>query len=165
MSDSTCIYGGCHRPWRPLPRGRIIAKAIPGQSKCRIEPPRSFAIAERSIDRPEPSCDRNFKPLVLGQNQSDADTLTFACAVRAQWGVDVIFRGDQARFRTGDGPQNIAIIRHTTLRFHVLNQPPVSNREERRLSGNRHPSDRLTFKRFPCLGERVDMEPDHIGGS
>jgi hypothetical protein len=23
---------------------------------------------------PEPSCDRNFKPLVLGQNQSDADT-------------------------------------------------------------------------------------------
>ena len=35
--------------------------------------PRSFAISERSIDRPGPSRDRNFKPLVLGQNQSDAD--------------------------------------------------------------------------------------------
>jgi hypothetical protein len=87
-----------------------------------------------------------------------------ACRAGAM-GVDVIFRGDQARSRTGDGPQNIAIIRHTTLCFHVLNQPPAS-RTGRNVDylGNRHPSDRLTFKRLPCLGERVDIEPDHIGG-
>ena len=36
--------------------------------------PPSFAISERSIDRSGPSCDRNFKPLDLGENQSDADT-------------------------------------------------------------------------------------------
>jgi hypothetical protein len=35
--------------------------------------PRSFAIMERPIDRPGLPCNRNFKPLVLGQNQSNAD--------------------------------------------------------------------------------------------
>jgi predicted transposase YbfD/YdcC len=46
--------------------------------------------------------------------------LTFAGVVRAHWGVenrlhgvlDVIFREDLACFRTGHGPQNMAIIRH-----------------------------------------------------
>ena len=51
----------------------MIAGPVPMSD--RADPP-SFAISERSIDRPRPSCDRrNFKPLVLGQNQSNADTL------------------------------------------------------------------------------------------
>ncbi len=32
---------------------------------------------------------------------------------RLHWVLDLIFREDLARFRTGDGPQNMAIIRHT----------------------------------------------------
>ncbi len=90
--------------------------------------------------------------------------LTFARAVRAHWGVenrlhwvlDVIFREDLARFRTGDGPQNMAIIRHTILNLlsrakpdDQPQEPAETGRVERRLSGNAHPTDRLTFKRFP----------------
>jgi predicted transposase YbfD/YdcC len=45
--------------------------------------------------------------------------LTFARAVRAHWGVenrlhwvlDVVFREDLVRFRRGDGPQNMVILR------------------------------------------------------
>jgi predicted transposase YbfD/YdcC len=49
------------------------------------------------------------------------NALNFARAVRAHWGVedrphwvlDVTFHEDLARFMTGDGPQNMAIIRNT----------------------------------------------------
>jgi hypothetical protein len=34
---------------------------------------------------------------------------------RLHWVLDVIFREDLARFRTGDALQNMAIIRHATL--------------------------------------------------
>jgi predicted transposase YbfD/YdcC len=69
--------------------------------------------------------------------------LSFAHAVRAHWGVenrlhwvlDVVFREDLARFRTGDGPQNMAIIRHTAL--NLLNQakPTVSFKNRRKRAG------------------------------
>ncbi len=77
--------------------------------------------------------------------------LTFARAVRAHWGVenrlhwvlDVIFREDLARFRTGHGPQNMAIIRHTALNLLARAKPTTSlknrretGRVERQLPGN-----------------------------
>ena len=37
--------------------------------------PRSAAISERLIDRPGPHGERKFNPLVLGQNQTTADSL------------------------------------------------------------------------------------------
>jgi hypothetical protein len=37
--------------------------------------PQSSAISERSIGRPGPRYERKFNPLVLGQNQTTADTL------------------------------------------------------------------------------------------
>ena len=46
--------------------------------------PRSFAISERSIDRLRPSHDPNFNPLVLDQNQGDADR----CGASPNEGVD-----------------------------------------------------------------------------
>jgi len=107
--------------------------------------------------------------------------LTFARAVRAHWGVenrlhwvlDVIFREDLARFRTGDGPQNMAIIRHTSPQSaltrqtnHQSEEPAETGRLERRLPGNRHPPDRLTFKRFPCgpWERRLTFPVLHQGG-
>ena len=60
--------------------------------------------------------------------------LTFARAVRARWGMenrlhwvpDVIFHEDLARFRTGHGPQNMAVIRHTpSICSHAPNQRSV----------------------------------------
>ena len=69
--------------------------------------------------------------------------LTFARAVRAHWGVenrlhwvlDVIFREDLARLRTGDGPQNMAIIRHTTLNLLSRAEPTTSLKNRRKRAG------------------------------
>jgi predicted transposase YbfD/YdcC len=69
--------------------------------------------------------------------------LSFARAVRAHWGVenrlhwvlDVIFREDLARFRTGDGPQNMAIIRHTALNLLARAKPTVSMKNRRKRAG------------------------------
>jgi predicted transposase YbfD/YdcC len=51
------------------------------------------------------------------------DAETFARAVRAHWGVenrlhwvlDVVFHDDLARLRSGHGPENMAIIKHTAM--------------------------------------------------
>ena len=69
--------------------------------------------------------------------------LAFARAVRAHWGVenrlhwvlDVVFREDLARFRTGDGPQNMAIIRHTALNLLSRAKPTVSLKNRRKRAG------------------------------
>jgi predicted transposase YbfD/YdcC len=69
--------------------------------------------------------------------------LTFAGAVRAHWGVenrlhwvlDVVFRDDLARFRTGDGPQNMAIVGHTALNLLPLARPTTSLKNRRKRAG------------------------------
>ena len=69
--------------------------------------------------------------------------LAFARAVRAHWGVenrlhwvlDVVFREALARFRTGDGPQNMAIIRHTVLNLLSPAKPTVSLKNRRKRAG------------------------------
>jgi predicted transposase YbfD/YdcC len=69
--------------------------------------------------------------------------LTFAHAVRSHWGgenrlhwvLDVVFREDLARFRTGDGPQNMAIIRHTALNLLNRAKPTVSFKNRRKRAG------------------------------
>lgn len=51
------------------------------------------------------------------------DAKTFARAVRAHWGIenglhwvlDVVFHDDLARLRSGNGPQNMAIVRHMAI--------------------------------------------------
>jgi hypothetical protein len=44
----------------------------------------------------------------------------------------VIFREDLARLRTGDGPQNMAIIRHATLNFLSRAKPTISLKNRRK---------------------------------
>lgn len=69
--------------------------------------------------------------------------LMFARAVRAHWGVenrlhwvlDVVFRDDLTRFRTGDGPQNMAIIRHTALNLLSRAKPTTSLKNRRKRAG------------------------------
>jgi predicted transposase YbfD/YdcC len=51
------------------------------------------------------------------------DAQTFAAAVRAHWGIenrlhwvlDVVFHDDLARLRTGNGPHNMAIVKHMAM--------------------------------------------------
>jgi predicted transposase YbfD/YdcC len=62
--------------------------------------------------------------------------------VRAHWGVenrlhwvlDVVFREDLARFRTGDGPQNM-VIRRTALNPLSRAKPTVSLKNRRKRAG------------------------------
>lgn len=66
--------------------------------------------------------------------------LLFARVVRAHWGVenrlhwvlDVVFRDDLTRFRTGHGPQNMAIIRHTALNLLSRATPTTSLKNRRK---------------------------------
>jgi predicted transposase YbfD/YdcC len=97
----------------------------------------------------------------LGSARLDADT--FACAVRGHWGIenrlhwvlDVIFHDDLARLRTGFGPQNMAVIKHTALNLLSAAKPTVST------AGNAPGGTPTTsplssaeplssFTRFPC---------------
>ena len=47
----------------------------------------------------------------------------------------MIFRDDMARFRTGQGPQNIAIISHSALNLLSRAKPTVSLKNRRKRAG------------------------------
>ena len=54
---------------------------------------------------------------------------------RLHWVLGVVFREDLARFRTRDGPQNMAIIRHTALNLLSGAKPTVSLKNRRKRAG------------------------------
>ena len=67
----------------------------------------------------------------------------FARAVRAHWGVenrlhwmlDVVFHDDLARLRTGFGPENMALIKHTALNLLRQTKPKNSFKARRKQAG------------------------------
>ena len=71
------------------------------------------------------------------------DAATFAKAVRAHWGIenrlhwvlDVIFRDDLARLRTGHGPQNMAVVKHFAVNLVHAAKPITSLKNRRKLAG------------------------------
>jgi predicted transposase YbfD/YdcC len=77
----------------------------------------------------------------LGSAKLDAET--FARAVRAHWGIenrlhwtlDVVFRDDLARLRTGHGPQNMAVVKHMALNLLHQAKPTTSLKNRRKLAG------------------------------
>jgi predicted transposase YbfD/YdcC len=68
---------------------------------------------------------------------------TFARAVRAHWGIenrlhwtlDVVFRDDLARLRTGHGPENMAVVKHFALNLLRQARPAISLKNRRKLAG------------------------------
>ena len=67
------------------------------------------------------------------------DAKSFARAVRGLWGIenrlhwllDAVFRDDLTRLRSGDGPENMAVARHTAL--NMLSQAtPITSFKNRR---------------------------------
>jgi len=79
--------------------------------------------------------------------------------------LDVIFRDDLARFRSGDGPAPEhghhppyrAQSAVTGQAHDQPEEPTQARRLERRLPQNHHPPHSLTFKRFPCKGLASNM--------
>jgi predicted transposase YbfD/YdcC len=71
------------------------------------------------------------------------DAETFARAVRGHWGIenrlhwvlDVVFHDDLARLRTGHGPQNMAIIKHSALNLISQAKPTTSLKNRRKRAG------------------------------
>jgi len=67
---------------------------------------------------------------------------TFAHAVRAHWGVennlhwmlDVVFRDDHARLRSGHGPENMAVVKHMALNLLHQAKPTTSLKNRRKLA-------------------------------
>jgi predicted transposase YbfD/YdcC len=92
---------------------------------------------------------------------------TFARAVRAHWGVenrlhwvlDVIFREDLARFRTGHGPQNMAIIRRTTLNLLSRAKPTISLKTD----ANARVGTSITWK--PSFARTHDVQAIRLGSA
>jgi predicted transposase YbfD/YdcC len=71
------------------------------------------------------------------------DARAFARAVRAHWGVenrlhwvlDVVFRDDLARLRTGHGPENMAVVKHMAMNLIRRAAPATSLKNRRKLAG------------------------------
>jgi len=71
------------------------------------------------------------------------DAETFARVVRGHWGIenrlhwvlDVVFRDDLARLRSGNGHANMAVIRHTALNMLGQAKPTTSLKNRRKKAG------------------------------
>jgi predicted transposase YbfD/YdcC len=71
------------------------------------------------------------------------DVETFARVVRGHWGIenrlhwvlDVVFRDDLARLRSGNGPANMAIIRHTAVNMLGQVRPTTNLKNRRKKAG------------------------------
>ena len=71
------------------------------------------------------------------------DAASFARAVRGHWGIenrlhwalDVVFKDDLARLRTGYGPENMAVVRHMAMNLLRQAGPTVSLKNRRTRAG------------------------------
>jgi predicted transposase YbfD/YdcC len=74
---------------------------------------------------------------------SKLDAQTFARVVRGHWGIenqlhwvlDVVFHDDLARLRSGHGPANMAIVKHTALNLLTQAKPITSLKNRRKKAG------------------------------
>jgi predicted transposase YbfD/YdcC len=74
---------------------------------------------------------------------AELDAPTFARAVRGHWGIenrlhwvlDVVFRDDLARLRTGHGPENMAVVKHMALNLLRRARPTASLKNRRKRAG------------------------------
>ena len=100
------------------------------------------------------------------------DAEAFAQVVRRHWGIenhlhwvlDVVFHDDLARLRSGHGPANMAIIKHTAMNLLTQAKPTTSLKNRRKKAGwNTGYQERSsaarpeTFKRFPWLPSCRDL--------
>ena len=103
---------------------------------------------------------------------SKLDAETFARVVRGHWGIenrlhwmlDVVFHDDLARLRSGHGPTNMAIVKHTAMNLLTQAKSITSLKNRRKKAGGtetiwKKSSDapREILKRFPCFSGQVQL--------
>ena len=54
---------------------------------------------------------------------------------RLHWVLDVVFRDDLARLRSGHGPENMAVVKHMALNLLRRAKPATSLKNRRKLAG------------------------------
>src|SRR4051794_349537 len=77
----------------------------------------------------------------LGSTRLDA--ATFARAAHGHWGIenrlhwvlDVVFKDDVSRLRTGRGPENMAVVRHMAVSLPHQASPTASPKNRRKRAG------------------------------
>lgn len=99
-----------------------------------------IGMVERETERADGNTDRERRSYLCSAR---LDAQTFARAVRAHWGIenrlhwvlDVVFRDDLARLRTGHGPANMAVVKHMALNLLQQAKPTTSLKNRRKLAG------------------------------
>lgn len=99
-----------------------------------------IGMVERETERADGKTDRERRYYLCSAR---LDAQTFARAVRAHWGIenrlhwvlDVVFRDDLARLRTGHGPANMAVVKHMALNLLQQAKPNTSLKNRRKLAG------------------------------
>jgi predicted transposase YbfD/YdcC len=74
---------------------------------------------------------------------AELDAVTFARAVRGHWGIenrlhwmlDVVFKDDLARLRSGHGPANMALVKHMAINLLRCAEPATSLKNRRKRAG------------------------------
>jgi predicted transposase YbfD/YdcC len=96
-----------------------------------------------TVARVETEVERNGQTSIARRyylSSSALDATAFAHAVRAHWGIenqmhwvlDVVFRDDLARLRTGHGPENMATVRHMAINLVRQAEPTISLKNRRK---------------------------------
>ena len=91
-------------------------------------PRRAHVPRPRDVGRIETEVERNGK---IGHDTVYLSSIALCALTFAR----AVFREDLARFRTGDDPQNMAIIRHTTLNLLSRAEPSTSLKNRRKRAG------------------------------
>ncbi|GIK81518.1 MAG: ISAs1 family transposase [Alphaproteobacteria bacterium] len=99
-----------------------------------------IGMVERETERADGNTDRERRSYLCS---AKLDAQTFARAVRAHWGIenrlhwvlDVVFRDDLARLRSGHGPANMAVVKHMALNLLQQAKPTTSLKNRRKLAG------------------------------
>ncbi|MCL4814930.1 MAG: ISAs1 family transposase [Vicinamibacteraceae bacterium] len=100
----------------------------------------SIGMVESQTEHPDGRTDRERRYYLCS---AKLDAQTFARAVRAHWGIenrlhwvlDVVFRDDLARLRSGHGPANMAVVKHMALNLLQQAKPTTSLKNRRKLAG------------------------------
>jgi predicted transposase YbfD/YdcC len=99
---------------------------------------KSIAMVENTVERNgETSCERRYyicSLALLATLVADALRSHWHIENRLHWVLDVIFREDLSRLRTGNGPQNMATVRHMVMNLLRSAKPGKSLKVRRKLA-------------------------------
>jgi predicted transposase YbfD/YdcC len=142
-------------------RRHIVSQQVDWLADGRFNGIKTIAMVERTVQsNGKTSCERHYyicSAALLATVLAHALRCHWHIENRLHWVLDVIFREDLSRLRSGYGPQNMAVVRHMAMNLlraptnkkaskPAANSPDGTQTISKLSCGN--PLD--PFKRFPC---------------